>query len=158
MVQILTPDQIIAEYSYTVWIKNTSTRIKVIQEADRQRETSFLDSEGRTHEVKIGRCICVGPQGERWTCSVESLERDRYPVSTEDSEGYRQYRMKHPQPVRCFDIPFSFILQRDNGNWQCDDIDGGIVTWNGKTGEGLDMRVVMRSAFAVTYEQTTEEV
>lgn len=151
--QILTPEQVLAAYHPTHWVKTASTRIKIIDEADVQKETSFLDLEGRRHEVRIGRCLCIGPQDERWTCSVESLERDRYPITDEDAEGYREYKMKHPRPVRCFEIPFPFVLRINGEDWRCDDVAGGMITWNGKIGDRLVMRVIARSAFLLSYSR-----
>lgn len=146
----LTPDQLIQNYTSSLWMKCATTKIKIINESDMQKEASFVDREGRTHDVIIGRCICVGAQGERWTCSVQSLQRDRYPVTEEDSEGYREYALIRPQCVAVFDIPFPFTLQH-NGLWHCDDNSGGFITWNGVVGTVLVMRVVMRSAFMLSY-------
>jgi hypothetical protein len=149
--RILTPEDVIQRYPYTLCLKYASTRIKIIDETDIAREASFLDLEGRTHEVKLGRCICIGSQGERWTCSVESLKRDRYPVSESDAQGYRDYKMKQSQSVHCFDLPFPFTLLH-KGEWLCEESSGGIITWNGQHGEALDMRVVRRGVFTATYQ------
>jgi hypothetical protein len=60
--------------------------------------------------------------------------------------------MKQPQALKCFDIPFAFTLSH-KGSWQCDEQHGGMVTWNGKEGDDLEMRVVARNAFLATYQQ-----
>ena len=156
--RILTPEQVITHYQYRIWRKTASTRIKqILTEVDVQAELEpfFFDLEGRRHEIKIGRCICRGVEGERWTTSVESLLRDRYPVGEKDADGYQEYKMKNPRAVFCFDIPFPFILRiAGKADWQCSDTVGAIITWNGETeNKLLDMRVVKKSVFEKTYEQ-----
>ena len=153
--KILTGEEVLAAYRPTFWKKNASTRIKKIvsqADLDTEPEHSFLDLEGRRHHLAIGRCICIGVEGERWTCSLSSLERDRDPVGEVDAQGYQEYKMKNPRSMRCFDIPFPFILVfPGKAPWNCEDQDGAIITWNGKTGDLLDMRVIKRSVFEATY-------
>lgn len=70
-------------------MKNVATKIRPFTEHDDLGST-FKDLEGREHQVELGRCFCVGVDGERWTCSVTSLERDR--VSDPDAEGFCLYQ------------------------------------------------------------------
>lgn len=154
---ILTAEGVVANHHPERWCKTASTRIKkILTQADIQAEPDpfFFDLEGRRHEVTIGRCICIGVEGERWTSSLASVERERIPVSEADEQGYREYRMKEPTPVLCFDIPFPFMLRlAGKADWHCSDPTGAFITWNGKTGTDLDMRVIKRSIFEKTYEQ-----
>jgi hypothetical protein len=60
--------------------------------------------------------------------------------------------MKNPRPLRCFDVTYPFILRTAKSDWQCLDTEGGIVAWNEKTGDELEMRVIKRSVFQKTYE------
>jgi hypothetical protein len=153
--QTITPEQLLT-CQWTMWKKTAITRIKkILTQADIESEpaTFFFDLEGRRHEVAIGRCICVGIEGERWSCSLESLERDRYPVGDEDAQRYRPYKMRNPRPVRCFDLMYPFVLIiSQKSPWQCPDEEGAIITWNGEIGDKLDMRVVKRSVFLRTYK------
>jgi hypothetical protein len=147
---VIIPEQII-QWPSSLWKKSASTRIKKIL-TEEDVEPGFFDLEGRWHTITIGRCICIGIEGERWTCSLESVERDRYPVGEPDERGYQDYKMKNPRPLRCFDIPYPFILRTAQSDWLCDNHEGGIVAWNEKTGDELDMRVIKRSVFHKTYE------
>lgn len=62
--------------------------------------------------------------------------------------------MRNPRPVRCFDIPFPFILTLPGKTlWLCEEGASGVVTWNGEMEDKLDMRVIKRSIFEKTYEK-----
>lgn len=153
----LTPNQVIAEHQWSWWKKTGSTRIKKLltqADVDAEPDRVFYDLEGRKHEVVVGRCICIGSEGERWTCSIASVDRDRYPIGEQDEHGYQEYKMKQPRPLRCFDISFPFTLVVPGKvPWSCQDVAGAIITWNGEVQEHLDMRIIQRSIFEKTYER-----
>jgi hypothetical protein len=152
--EVLTPEIVIRRYQWTSWVKNTPTKIRPFTEQDRTTiGPTFCDLEGREHQVIVGRALCVGLQGERWTTSIASLERDRVAVSGPDSEGFRLYQMRNPQPVKVFDVPHPFMLVVRGESWSCEDAVGGYITWNGKQGAELVMRVNQRSTFQATYAQ-----
>jgi hypothetical protein len=153
--EILTPEQVMT-YPSGFFIKTATTKIKKLltqEDIDSESEKVFVDLEGRIHKLSIGRCICIGAEGERWTCSLKSVEQDRTPIGVPDEYGYQDYIYKNPQKLRCFDIPFAFtlILSPSKKSWNCEDPSGGIVTWNGEFGNLLMMRVIQRSIFQKTY-------
>jgi hypothetical protein len=158
--QTLTPEVVIQRYQWGLWRKVAPTKIRPFLPEDITIiGPTFRDLEGREHRVEAGRCLCAGPQGDRWTCSVTSLERERVPISDFDAEGFRLYQMRHPQDIRAFDIPHPFHLQVQGHTWECSEPAGGFVTWNGQTGADLIMRVNQRATFLATYAhpQTGEE-
>lgn len=119
-----------------------------------EQGTYFFDLEGRRHEVRLGRCLVIGVSAEdRRTTSPEKVDRYRYPVSPADEEGFRQYQLKEPRLLTCFDIPHSFLLDNENGAalWQCRCSTGGYVVWDGQPTSV--MRVIQRSIFGQTYEK-----
>jgi hypothetical protein len=151
----LTPDVVLREFASAFWVKVAPTRIRAITPLDVQHMGgSFLDLEKRVQRVAIGRYLCVGMMGEQWTCSHV---RERVPVSEPDSEGFTLYVQLDPGPVACFDIPFSFVLRVGEEDWLSQET-GGIITWNGRTGSDLDMRVVERSIFLATYTRYHDQV
>jgi hypothetical protein len=153
--RLLTFDQVIAGYPSSLWKKTATTRVKkllTLADVDSEPQRVFMDLEGRKHELKVGRCICIGVEGEMWTCSLASLERERIPVGEPDEQGYQDYQQKHPLTLLCFDVPTAFTLLLPKGEpWVCEDLSGGIVTWNGEWGDKLIMRVIQRSIFHKTY-------
>ena len=160
---VLSPNEVLRCFTPTCWHKSAPTRIRPFTEADVQRlGPSFLDLEGRTQRVEVGRCLCVGIEGEQWTCSTSSLQRDRSPISEPDDEGFRLYQQRTPRSVLCFDLPFPFLLVVDTPDvhheqrW-LSQADGAVITWNGQQGMALDMRVVKRSVFLATYERDQEQ-
>jgi len=130
------------------WIKKLLTQ----EDVDSVDETSFFDLEGREHQVVIGRCICRGVNGERWSSSLASVERDRYAVGEPDAQGYQLHYMVRPNPVLCFAIPHRFGLIGEKGIWLCKE--RGFITWNGKQGKELDMRVIEYDIFESTYTRS----
>jgi len=128
------------------WIKKLRTQEDV---DSAMGERSFFDLEGKEHQVIIGRCICVGEAGERWTSSIASVERDRFPFGEPDGNGYQLHYILHPRPIACFVLPFAFDLLTAKRTWHCET--SGIVTWNGKYADELDMRVIQREIFDATY-------
>jgi len=153
--RILTPGDVLRAFDSASWIKVAPTRIRAITAEDVQSMgDSFLDLEGRRQRVAVGRYLCVGVQGERWTCSQI---RDRVLVSGPDSEGFRLYVQLDPKPVACFRLAFPFVLQSGEKDWESQP-DGGIITWNGCTGPDLDMRVIERSIFRASYTLYSDQV
>ena len=149
----LTPEEVIQRYQATRWVKTAPTRIRPITEEDiRVMGPSFRDLEGCEQRVALDRSLCIGPEGEMWTCSNTSLERDRFPVGSPDNEGFTLYHMRNPRPVYCFDIPEQFTLQANGKTWESQET-GGIITWNGKCGQEAVMRVIKRNIFHETYTQ-----
>ena len=125
------------------------TRIKPVTEQDVSHlGTSFCDLEGREQRVEIGRYLCVGIQGEYWTCSERSMN-ERVAISEPDAEGFRQYRQRDPRPILVTRIDEPFRLTLKNGIWGSR---AGAITWNGRLGDQLTMRVVAKSVFDCTYE------
>lgn len=156
---VLTPNQVKA-YPSALWVKDVPTKIRPLTQEDVERfGPFFLDLEQRKQPVAIGRFLCVGALGEQWTTSDASLERDREPISPPDAEGFRLYKMKHPAVLRCFDIPHAFALDVGVGRelWECHDVGGCYVTWNGVDGEGSVMRVIQRKAFEATYKPVQDK-
>ncbi len=152
---VLTPSGVLQNFSPVSWLKVAPTRIRAITVDDVARMgDSFLDLERRAQRVAVGRYLCVGVQGEHWTCSQI---RDRMPVSEPDQDEFRQYVQLTPKPVACFDIPFPFLLQVDAKEWESQ-ADGGIITWNERAEPDLDMRVVERSIFHATYIRYNEQM
>jgi hypothetical protein len=146
--RILTPPEVLQEFSPVLWIKVAPTKIRAITAQDvEQMGDSFLDLEGRTRRIAVGRYLCVGVQGEQWT---SAHIRDRVPISEPDQEGFRQYVQRAPKPVACFDVPFPFLLQTGGKQWESQET-GGIITWNGLAEPDLDMRLIERSIFHATY-------
>jgi hypothetical protein len=116
--------------------------------------TFFLDLEGRRHQVILGRCLCIGTSPEdRRTTPQEKVDLYRYPVSDEDEEGFRFYRLKAPRSLTCYDISHPFLLDNENGGqlWHCPDPTGGYVVWDLQPAN--PMRVVQRAIFDQTYER-----
>ena len=117
---------------------------------------TFRDLEGREQRVEVGRFLCLGSQGERWTCSAKSMQ-DRVAISEPDADGFRQYRQRDPQPVLVTILTSPFTLSVRGDVWQSQE-DGGVITWNGKMGDELQMRVITRAIFAETYRLVGAEV
>lgn len=144
-----TPEDVILTRSFRRALKTAPTKIRPITEADiAQIGSSFLDLEGREQRVEIGRYLCVGVQGERWTCSQKSMD-ERKAISDLDEEGYRLYIQRDPQPVLVTLVNEPFRLTMPDGDvWTSQ---AGAITWNGQHVD-LIMRVVERSIFDQTYE------
>ena len=122
-----------------------------------ERGTHFFDLEGRRHQVELGKCLVIGASPEdRRATSLEKVERYRYPVSSVDGEGFRLYRLKQPRMLTCYDIPYAFDLDNQNGaaHWQCRHPAGGYVVWDGDPASV--MRVIQREIFDQTYERAGE--
>jgi len=146
--RILTPSDVLHGFTPAPWIKVAPTRIREITPLDvQQMGPSFTDLEGGEQRVAVGRYLCIGVQGEQWTCSQI---RDRAPVSLPDQEHCRLYVQLNPKPVACFDVPFPFVLQTGEKLWESQET-GGVITWNEKAGADLDMRVVERTIFRASY-------
>lgn len=162
----LTAEDILERSAFQSAIKVAGTRIRPFTEEDVLNKsgeflvdaagTFFLDLEMRRHTVQVGRYLCVGSQGERWTSSAKSMQ-DRVAVSMPDADGFRQYRQRAPHPVQAVILTEPFALEVHGDLWQSQK-DGGVITWNGKTGNELQMRVITRSAFSATYQMVDAEV
>jgi hypothetical protein len=130
-------------------IKTASTKIRPITEQDvRDIGPTFLDLEGREQRVEVGRYLCIGVQGERWTCSEKSMQ-DRVAITELDEEGFRLYVQRDPKPVLVTLIEDPFWLMLPGDRWEST---GGAITWNGHLGDQLIMRVVEKTIFEQTYQ------
>ncbi len=153
--RVLTPSDVLHGFTPTPWIEFAPTKIREITDEDvRQIGPFFTDLEGGEQHVSVGRYLCIGDQGEKWTCSQI---RDRVPVSLPDQEHCRLYVQLNPKPVACFDVPFPFVLQSGEKLWESQET-GGIITWNEKAGADLDMRVVERTIFMASYIPYDDQV
>lgn len=86
-----TPEDVFATRLFRRAVKTAPVKIRPFTEQDvLSIGPSFIDLEGREQRVEIGRYLCIGIQGERWTCSEKSME-SRVPVSEPDDEGFRLY-------------------------------------------------------------------
>lgn len=153
MLELIAKD-VIRSRSFRRAIKIAPAKIRPFTKRDVQDlGPAFLDLEGREHRVEIGRYLCVGIEGERWTCSQKSME-SRVAISEPDEEGFRLYVQRDPQPVLVTLIDESFsLLLPDGGRWTSQ---SGFVTWNGLEGDGLLMRVVEKNIFHQTYQFLTD--
>ncbi|WP_220211431.1 hypothetical protein [Reticulibacter mediterranei] len=114
---------------------------------------TFTDREGHIHTVEPEHCLCVGPLGDRWSCSLEDLKQDRYPVSLPDHEGFRWYRERHPRALHALHVtePFDLDCQDGKPALQCNEDRGGYITWNSQPQPDQDLRVVQGTIFLRTY-------
>jgi hypothetical protein len=130
-------------------VKTASTKIRPFTEQDVSIiGPSFLDLEGREQRVEVGRYLCIGIQGERWTCSEKSMQA-RIAVSEPDDEGFQLYVQRDPQSVlvTLIDEPFCLSLPGDRWTSQA-----GAITWNGLFGDQMIVRVVEKNIFYQTYQ------
>ena len=148
----LTPELVIDLYPFPVALKTAPTLCRPITARDiAVMGDAFTDLEGTTQRVEIGRWLCKGVQGELWTCSEKSMgEREIFLGTYVDSEGFTLYRMRHPSPVHATVLTEPFTLDVRGKKWSGQE-DGGVITWNGETGEALLMRVITRGIFDATY-------
>jgi len=146
----LLPEDVLTHGAFQRAIKIATTQIRELTEQDVVTlGATFRDLEGRTQRVEVGRFLCLGSQGERWTCSARSMQ-DRVAISEPDADGFRQYRQRDPQPVLVTILTSPFTLNVRGDVWQSQQ-DGGVITWNGNTGDALQMRIITRAIFAETY-------
>jgi hypothetical protein len=148
-VRKLTAENVLDTCAFRLAVKTAPTKIRAITEEDVvQIGSSFLDLENRSQRVEVGRYLCIGVDGEKWTCSEKSMQ-ERQAISEEDSEGFCLYMMRHQLPILAtiVDEPFCLCVQHDQ--WESQE---GAITWNGKRGDDLSMRVVARSIFDRTYQ------
>ena len=153
----LLPEDVLTHGAFQRAIKIATTQIRELTEQDVVTlGATFRDLEGREQRVEVGRFLCLGSQGERWTCSAKSMQ-DRVAISEPDADGFRQYRQRDPQPVLAAILTSPFTLSVHGDVWQSQE-DGGVITWNGKMGDELQMRVITRAIFAETYRLVGAEV
>jgi hypothetical protein len=154
----LTAECIIQQTTWDLFIKKTPTRIRPFTSQDLVKiGPTFTDREGRIHTIELGYYLCVGPLGDKWSCSLKDLKRGRYPISLPDHEGFRLYREKHPKPVNVFHVMHPFDLDCQDGKppLECTEEQGGYITWNGCSQPDQDLRVVQGSIFGRTYARYT---
>ena len=147
MLELITED--VLKRPFRRAIKTAPTRIKPVTEQDvALLGPTFCDLEGRKQRIEIDRYLCVGIQGERCTCSERSMS-ERIAISGPDAEGFCLYHQREPRPVlvTCIDEPFRLTLKNEVLKSQA-----GAITWNGRLGDQLTMRVVAKSIFVLTYE------
>ena len=156
-VRHLTAEEVLESSPFQSAIKTAPTQIRELSEQDvLTLGATFRDLEGRSQRVEAGHFLCIGSQGERWTCSAKSMQ-DRVAISAPDTNGFRWYRQRDPQAIQVAILTEPFTLNIRGDVWQSQD-DGGVITWNGKTGDELQMRVITRSIFAATYHLVDVEV
>lgn len=149
--QRLSVGDVLERYSFQPAIKVAPTRIKPITEQDiAVLGATFRDLEGREQRVEVGRYLCIGIQGERWTSSAASMQA-RVAVSEPDADGFQLYVQRNPQPVQVTALTEPFILSVGDDTWVSQE-NGGIITWNGQTGPTLLMRVIAPDIFTQTYQ------
>jgi hypothetical protein len=147
----LTAEDVLARYTFYPAVKVAPTRIKLITEQDvATLGATFRDLEGREQHVEVGRYLCIGVQGERWTCSAESM-RERVAISEPDADGFQNYVQRQPQPVQVAMLAEPFLLDVHGDIWVSQE-NGGVITWNGQTGEALRMRLIAHDIFKQTYQ------
>lgn len=146
----LTHADILAECTFRKAKKVIPVRIRPFTEADFAIfDGSKRDLEGKPLKADLKRCLCVGVEGELFTCSMRTLREERIAISEPDEEGFRWYRIRSTGPILATDIGYAFTLH-SKSSWQSQ-ADGGIVTWNGKDDETCEMRVFKRSIFEKSY-------
>lgn len=147
----LTPGDVLARCTFQQAIKTAPTRIRAFTAQDVViLGPTFRDLEGRLQRVEVGRSLCMGSQGERWTCSAQSMQ-DQVAISELDADGFRLYRQRDPHPVLVTVLTEPFTLEVRGEAWQSQE-DGGVITWNGMTGDEIQMRVITRTIFTETYQ------
>ena len=146
----LTPEDILTTRTFRRAVKTMPVKIRPFTEQDvRHIGPSFLDLEQRPQRVTLDRYLCIGVQGERWTCGKSSME-SRKAISELDTEGFRLYVQRSPQAilVTLIDEPFHLTLPgRDHWTSQA-----GAITWNGLVGDQMIMRVVEKDIFLSSYQ------
>jgi hypothetical protein len=155
--QVLTSEKVLALYPPGMFkqaIKTGTLRIRPFTEEDERMFPPTRDLEGRLVKAKVGRCLCVGVEGELFDCSLWSLQNERElvnPTQEPDAEGFREYRMRDPRPIFYLMLDFPFKLVKPNGDMWESQADGGVITWNGNVGSTCVMRVQKTSIFVETY-------
>ncbi|HLW03901.1 MAG TPA: hypothetical protein VKT82_34960 [Ktedonobacterales bacterium] len=155
--QLLTYEQVLALYppdTFKQAIKTATLRIRPFTKEDEQTFPPTRDLEGRLIKAKVGRCLCIGVEGELFTCSLWSVQNEREPVhlaQEPDAEGFREYRMRDPRPIWYLTLDVPFKLKRPDGDVWESQADGGVITWNGEVGSACVMRVLKTSIFVKTY-------
>lgn len=158
MMQELTYETILKMYpadEFKQAIKTGTLMIRPFTEEDERNFPPTRDLEGRLINVQVGRCLCVGVEGELFSCSVWSVENEREPVNPElppDTQGFREYRIRNPHPIRYIILDYAFRLHRAPDDVWSSQRDGAVITWNGKTGAECSMRVIKTSIFLTTYK------
>ncbi|HEX7737214.1 MAG TPA: hypothetical protein VF458_20380 [Ktedonobacteraceae bacterium] len=153
----LTVEDVLERSVFQPAIKTALTQIRELTEQDViMLGATFRDLENRVQRVEVGRYLCVGSQGERWTCSANSMQQ-RVSVSEPDADGFRWYRQRDPKPVLVTVLTEPFVLETHGETWTSQE-DGGVITWNGEIGDALQMRVITRAIFAETYQMLEAEV
>ena len=146
----LTAEDVLTTGSFRRVVKTAPVKIRPFTEQDvLEIGPSFLDLEGRKQRVEVGRYLCVGIQGERWTCGKSSMEA-RKAISEPDTEAFRLYVQRNPQAVlvALIDEPFHLTLPGGD-DWTSQ---AGVTTWNGLSGDQMIMRVVEKDIFYQTYQ------
>jgi hypothetical protein len=152
----LTGEEVLTSHTFRPAVKIAPTLIRPMTQQDVEAMgASFLDLEGRAQRVEIGRFLCVGIEGERWTCSANSLA-ERIAIGTPDAEGFVPYLMRHPHVVLVTIVSEPFRLLVGDDTWESRD-NGGVITWNGKRGDELMMRVIQGRIFDRTYQLLGEK-
>lgn len=157
-----TYETLLANFPSSEWgeaISIGTPRIRPFTEEDERNFPPTIDKEGNSVIAKVGRCLCIGIEGEPYSCSMESLERDREPIDEyPDVEGFRRYKMRDPKPIKYLALLFPFALLRPKGDTWKSQPEGGVITWNGKEGKDCVMRVIVTSIFFKTYKILPERV
>lgn len=142
-------EEVITTYTFQLAVKTAPTKIRPIKEEDVVLlGTSFFDLEKRVQQVAVGRYLCVGVNGEMWTCSEKSMQ-ERQAISENDLDGFCLYVMRQPVPILATIVDEPFCLRVRDDRWESQ---GGAITWNGKYGNDLSMRVIAQSIFDRTYQ------
>ena len=71
--QVLTYEKVLALYPPNMFkqaIKTGTLRIRPFTEEDERTFPPTRDLEGRLIKAKVGRCLCVGVEGEWFDCSL----------------------------------------------------------------------------------------
>lgn len=150
----LTPVDILG-HPFSYWYKSAGTLIKPITAQNVQAiRAEFRSLEQLDPRVEAGRFLCVGVDGEMWTCSQIG---DRRQVSGPNADGFCLYVQRDRRFVACFeylDTPFRLFA---GDQWWTSQTDGAVVTWNEQYGEQLVMRLVARRVFYRTYTRKKAE-
>lgn len=155
--QVWTYEKIFASYPPEMFkqaIKTGTLHIRPFTEKDEKTFSPTRDLEGRLIRAKVGRCLCRGIEGELFDCSLWSLQHERElvdPAQEPDAEGFREYRMRAPRPIWYLVLDFPFRLAKPNGDVWESQPDGGVITWNGKSGSSCVMQVKKTSIFMKSY-------
>lgn len=151
-----TLDELIDTHFFRPFYKKVPTQIlRITAAVVQQYGPRIVDREGRVHEVKVGRSICKGIDGELWTTSNEHVEQLRVAVSGPDAEGFVDYVSKKRAPVLVAwsGEPVSFVTSE--GPWES--FAACYLTWNGIRGSDADIRIIEKPIFECSYGPWEED-